>query len=340
MRLLILLLLLSAMACDTTESNQDRPMQEKTYPTIGSIEVLDASLSTIIPADATIEILADGFTWSEGPVWVSQLDALLFSDVPENKIWKWSEADSLQLFLTPSGYLGKRKMPEPGSNGLLLNHEGELLICQHGERQVAKLAASYDDPKPEFTALATRHEGKRFNSPNDLVIDKAGNIYFTDPPYGLPEKMNDPEKEIPYQGVYRLNTDGAVDLLTKTMTRPNGIELSPDETILYVANSDPEKAYWLAFDITTDGHLTNERIFFDTTELVGTAGNAGLPDGFVVNQAGLLFATGPGGVWIINPEGEALGRILTTQATANCTLTPDESALYITADRYLLRVKL
>lgn len=313
---------------------------KKMYKTIGAIEVLHSDLSKMIAEDAKIEILAEGFTWSEGPVWVEELNSLLFSDVPENRIWRWSEKDSLQLYLEPSGYLGEGKLPEGGSNGLILNAKGQLVLCQHGERQVAQLDAPLNAPKAQFKTLANTYEGKRFNSPNDLVFDSKENIYFTDPPYGLPKQMEDPNKEIPFQGVYRRNVDGSVDLLTDELTRPNGIELSPDEKTLYVAVSDPNGAHYMAYDIHADGTLTNTRMLQDATAFVNEAGMKGLPDGLVVHSNGTLFATGPGGVWVMNAEGKVLGRILTTQATANCTLSPDEKTLYMTADAYLLRLRL
>lgn len=336
----ILLALLFSNCMDHSENVAETPKHPTDYRHIGSVEVLDESLFNIIAQDAPIEILAEGFTWSEGPVWVEEINSLLFSDVPENRIWQWSESDSLELFLEPSGYLGEGKLPEGGSNGLLLNADGKLILCQHGERQVAQLDAPYDAPKPSFTSLASAYKGKRFNSPNDLVFDKNGNLYFTDPPYGLPQQMADLGKELDFQGVFRRNTDASVDLIIDSLTRPNGIELSPDGKTLYVAVSDPAAAHIMAYDLSEDGNASNARILVDATPFVGKTGMNGLPDGMVVNAAGIIFATAPGGVWVITPEGKVLGRILTTQATANCTLSPDEKTLYMTADMYLLRVQL
>lgn len=311
------------------------------YPTIGSIEVYDSSFYDFVPRGAVIEILAEGFTWSEGPVWVDSMQSVLFSDVPENKVWRWSEKDSLTLYLEPSGYTGTTpRAGEPGSNGLTLDAAGRLVLCQHGDRQVGRMDAPLGAPAPRFTTLAGNFEGKKFNSPNDLAFDRAGNLYFTDPPYGLERNVQDPAKEIPFQGVYRRNVDGSIQLLVDTITRPNGIALSPDEKTLYVANSDPAKAYWLAFDLAADGKLANARVLYDATALVGKEGEAGLPDGFKVSKSGLLFATGPGGVWVLTPQGKALGKIRTLQATANCGFDKQEGALYITADAYLMRVKL
>jgi gluconolactonase len=200
------------------------------------------------------------------------------------------------------------------------------------------MSAPLDDPKPEFLSLAELYQGERFNSPNDAVYRSNGDLYFTDPPYGLPEQMEDPEKELTYQGVYRLTPDGKVSLLTDELSRPNGIAFSPDEKKLYVANSDPDNAIWKVFDIQEDGTLANSTIFYDATNLV--AEEKGLPDGLKVDDSGNLFATGPGGVFIFSPSGAVLGKIRTGQATSNCAFNSDKSALYITADSYVLRVKL
>ncbi|MEM9849936.1 MAG: SMP-30/gluconolactonase/LRE family protein [Bacteroidota bacterium] len=341
--LMFLLFALSFFACETPTDEQVQQTEEqptKSYPNVGTIEVFDSSLYDYLSPDAKIEVLAEGFTWSEGPVWVEAIESVLFSDVPENKMWQWSEADSLQLFLDPAGFTGTSEVAAQGSNGLILNKEGQLAICQHGDRRIAILDAPFDAPESSFQTLADRYEGKRFNSPNDLVFDQAGNCYFTDPPYGLAKQMDDPEKEIDFQGVYRINTDGSVDLLTDALTRPNGIELSNDGKTLYVANSDPKAANWTAYDLQADGTLVNERIFYDATELVGQVEERGLPDGLVVAPNDIIYATGPGGVWVFEPSGKPLGKIRTMQATANCTLDEQRNVLYMTADDYLMRLQL
>jgi gluconolactonase len=194
-------------------------------------------------------------------------------------------------------------------------------------------------PETRFTTLADRYDGMRFSSPNDAVFDANGTLYFTDPPYGLPEGTGDPTRETPYNGVYRLGTDGEVTLLTDELSRPNGIGLSPDESTLYVANSDPERAIWMAYDLLPSGTVANGRVFFDATNLV-SAENRGLPDGLKVDAAGNLFATGPGGVLVFSPDGRHLGTIRTTQATANCAFGEGGKTLYMTADSYLLRLRL
>jgi gluconolactonase len=212
-------------------------------------------------------------------------------------------------------------------------------MCQHGDRRMARMEAPLDNPQPAFVTLADKYEGKRFNSPNDAVYKSNGDLYFTDPPYGLEQNADDPAKEIPFQGVYRLGKDGRVYLLTRDLSRPNGLAFSPDEKTLYVANSDPEKAIWMAYAVTETGSLIRGRVFFDATPMVGQQA-PGLPDGMKVNRQGFIFATGPGGVLVFNSQAEHLGTINTGQATSNCAFNEDESVLYITADDYLMRVKL
>ena len=275
----------------------------------------------------------------KGPLWVPELDMLLYTDIPRNSIYSWKEGEEAKLYLKPSGFIGSNfEGSEPGANGLLLDSNGELVLCQHGERRVSKMISSLVEPKSSFGALATTYDGKRFNSPNDAAYHANGDLYFTDPPYGLPKRMEDPEKELDFQGVYRIGKHREVTLLTKEFTRPNGIAFSPDFKKLYVANSDPEIAIWKVFDVLDDGTLGEGKLFYDATELVSK--EKGLPDGLKVDDSGNIFATGPGGVLIFTPGGELLGTIKTGQATSNCAFNEDKSALYITADSYLLRIKL
>lgn len=311
---------------------------EKPYPTFGSVERLDPAIDELIPDGAELEKLAEGFDWSEGPVWVPDGGYLLFSDIPPNSIYKWKESEGITLFMKPSGYTGDRTdLREPGSNGLALDSEGRLVLCEHGDRRIARLP-SLDEPHGQKTTLADRYNGKRLNSPNDLTYHSNGDLYFTDPPYGLAENVNDPEKELDFQGVYRLTPDGELTLLTKDLERPNGIALSPDEKTLYVANSYGPRPIWMAYDVTDDGAIENGRVFFDATEL-REMGRKGGNDGIAVDRHGNLFATGPGGVLILSPDGEHLGTIMTGRATANCAFGGDGSTLYITADEYLARIR-
>jgi gluconolactonase len=305
-----------------------------------SIEVLDDAALSIIDPNATIEIVASGFKWTEGPLWVPSGNYLLFSDIPNNKVFKWDSRNDTASFLEPSGFTGGNfEGAEPGSNGLLLNPNGELVLMQHGDRRVAKMNATLENPRPNFITLVDRYEGKRLNSPNDGIFDKAGNLYFTDPPYGLPKGMDDPNKELDFQGVYCFLVSGELVLIDK-LSRPNGIAFSPDQNTLYVAVSDPEHAVWYAYDLIAPGQVENKRLFHEVTDWVGKPDEPGLPDGMKVNGKGYLFATGPGGIWIFDPNGKAMARIHTGQATANCAFTPDQKTLFMTADDYLLKVKL
>jgi gluconolactonase len=301
------------------------------YPTVGSVERLDPALDQLIPKDAKIEKLCEGFNWSEGPVWKD--GALLFSDVPENIVYQWKPGtDKATVFIKPSGLTTPTPgFREQGSNGLALDGKGNLILCQHGDRRIARFLGD-----GKFETIADKYDGKRFNSPNDLAITRDGAIYFTDPPYGL-DKLNDsPLKEIKFNGVYRVGTDGKVTLITDEVSFPNGIALSPDEKILYVANS--KDLHIRAYDVQVDGSVKNGRMFFDANTVKGP-GRKGSCDGLKVDTNGNLWATGPGGVLVINPAGKHLGSVLTGEATANCGWGDDGSTLYMTADMFVCRIK-
>jgi gluconolactonase len=311
----------------------------KELKSIGSIERIDSALDEIIGKDAKIEILAEGYEWSEGPIWVESQKMLLFSDVPKNTIYKWTEEKGTEVYLSPSGYTGTTasQSKEPGSNGLTLDQNGKLVLCQHGDRRVARMETPIDNPKPDFVSIADNYNGKKFNSPNDAVYNSKGDLFFTDPPYGLPQQNeNDPAKEIPFQGVYKVSADGKVTLLVDSITRPNGIAVTPDGKTLIVANSDGAKAKWYAFDFTENDSLTNARIFYDVTGDKEPGG----PDGMKIDKKGNVFATGPGGIWIFNKDGKVLGKIKIPERTANCALADDDKTLFLTSDMYLIRVKL
>lgn len=302
----------------------------------GNIERLDARLDKLIPVNASLEKLAEGFEWTEGPLWFPTEKAVLFTDIPKNTIYQWQEKKGLSIFLRPAGYTGDDPPgAELGANGLFLDAEGRLTMCDHGNRSVSRLNMENFTK----TVLTSAYKSKRLNSPNDGIFKSNGDLYFTDPPYGLYKLNDDPQKELDFNGVYRLSAAGELTLLTKALTFPNGIAFSPDEKTLYVAVSDPEKAVWMAFDVKADGTLENDRVFYDATDFV-KAGKKGLPDGIAIDKSGNLFATGPGGVNIFSADGTLLGRIDTGQATSNCAFGDDGSSLYITADMYLCRIRL
>jgi gluconolactonase len=310
------------------------PAAPRPRPLVGGVERLDPALDALVDATARVEVLAQGYKWSEGPVWTG--GALLFSDVPNNVVWRWSEAGGVTEFLRPSGYTGSvPRGGEPGSNGLAVDGAGRLHLCQHGDRRIARL----DPATRGFVTVADRFEGKRFNSPNDLLVRPNGDVYFTDPIYGLVGHANDPAREIPWSGVYRSTAEGAVTVIDKELTYPNGLAFSPDGHTLYVAQSDPERAIWMAYEVTTDGSVTNRRVFFDATAMV-KAGKKGLPDGLKIDEAGNLFATGPGGVLVFSPAGKHLGTIVTGEPTANCAFGDDGATLYMTANDKLTRIRL
>ena len=301
--------------------------------------VHDDEIHKVIPRDAKIERLTEGHIWTEGPLWLPGQDKLIYSDIPNNAIFEWSEKGGKKLYLKPAGYTGYvERSGESGSNGLLLDPDGRLVLCQHGDRRIARMSAPLTDPEPDFVTIADSYNGKRLNSPNDAAYHKNGDLYFTDPPYGLGKGENDPAKEIGFQGVYKTDKNGKTVLLTKEFTRPNGIAFSPDYKKIYVANSDPKKAYWNVYDLNENGMLKNGKTFYDVTDKVGTM--KGLPDGLKVHPNGWIFATGPGGVLVFTPEGKHLGTIFTGEATANCAFNEDYSVLYMTSDDYLTRIKL
>jgi gluconolactonase len=304
---------------------------------IAYVEALDPALASIISSETTIEVLADGFEWSEGPLWLEQENILLFSDVPKNTIYKWSEAKGLETYLTPSGFTTQEEgNVGEGSNGLLLNAKGELVLCQHGDRRVAVMQASLQTPQANFTTLVDRFDGKRFNSPNDAAYNSKGVLFFTDPPYGLASQDEDSLKEFAFNGVYSLKSDGNVQLLIDSLTRPNGIITINDSTLL-VANSDKMKARWYRYTLKRDSLVAGE-VFYDATANAQT--EKGLPDGLKISGKGIIYATGPGGVWIFDRQGKVLGKIRTSVAAANCALDQHEKYLYVTASNYLLRIAL
>lgn len=303
--------------------------------TLGEVIQIDSAFSKLIDPAAKIEVVAAGFDWAEGPVWVPEGNGfLLFSDIPTNSIIKVEPNKGASVYMKPSGYTGIVDYGrEPGTNGLTLDAQGRLTAAEHGDRRISVLTKGGGK-----VTLADRYEGKRLNSPNDLVFAKNGDLFFTDPPYGLPKQATDPMREMDYCGVFRLSADGKLSLLTKDHTRPNGIGLSPDNKTLYVANSDPQKAVVMSYPVNADGTLGTGKVFADLNEQVRQR-LPGLPDGLKVDAAGNVFATGPGGVYIYQPDGKLLGRLSTGERTANCTFGgADKSVLYMCADMYICRI--
>ena len=302
---------------------------------IGSVERLSPEINNLIEKNARIEILANGFEWSEGPVWSSQLNSVLFSDVPENVIYSWNEDKGLGIFTRPIGYSGEvPNLKKAGTNGLTIDAEGNLIICMHGDRKITKIEQLNTNKR---ATVVNSFDGNLLNSPNDLVYDSKGNLYFTDPPYGLLEGDDDKLKEIPFNGVYKLSPNGDIEVLIKNLTRPNGISISNDEKTLYVANSDNSNAIIMEYELSEFG-VKNPQIFFDGNEL--SRKDIGLFDGLKVHPTGNVFATGPGGVLVIKENGDHIGTIRTEVKTANCAFDENFQYLYMTSDMYLTRIKL
>ncbi|GGN03173.1 gluconolactonase [Dyadobacter beijingensis] len=310
-------------------------MAQKSYPTMGKIIYEDPSFEKMLPKTARVEVLASGFDWSEGPVWVKDGGYLLFSDVPKNKVYKWDEKEGLSVFLEPSGYTGRGVYSdEPGSNGLIIDNQGRLVSCEHGDRRISAMPLNVGGK----ITLADRFEGKRFNSPNDVVQHSNGDYYFTDPTYGLAKKHEDPTREIKEFGVYRIHGDGKVTMQVSDLSRPNGIAFSPDGKTMYVAQSDPEKAIWMAYPLDANGNAGKGKLIYDATAM-GKGGLPGLPDGLKIDKDGNLWSSGPGGMLIISPAGKLLGRIEMGELTSNCAWGNDGTTLYMTVDGYVCRIK-
>ncbi len=298
----------------------------------GEVEKVSDALDAIVPADYVIEHLAGGMRFTEGPVWIhGDQPHLLFSDIPANAILRWAEGDAEASVFHQPMYEGEDTGASPGSNGLILDAEGNLLACEHGNRRISRLTDG------AWETIVDRYQGKRLNSPNDAAWHANGWLYFTDPPYGLAQQDEDPAKELDFNGIFRLDYEsGELQLLGQEQTRPNGIAFSPDHRTAYVANSDPNRKVWMAYDVTDEGQLENARVFFDVTEQTAP----GLPDGLKLDADGNLYATGPGGVWIFSPDGMHLGTIQPPEVPANVAWGDDGHSLYMTARTGLYRIKL
>jgi gluconolactonase len=340
----ILMIVASSVAAGAGASQSAAAGAESSTPL--KVDRLDPAIDQIIPAGAVLERIATGFTWTEGPVWAG--DGLYFADIPANSIHKWTPGKGVTTFLHPSGYKGTAPYggPEPGSNGMTLDIQGRLTVAGHAQRDVYRFESL--NPGAQITILADTYQGKKLNSPNDLVYKSDGSLYFTDPPYGFRTQSDtDPDKQLKVNGVYRIPhalelkpgdapARGELQLLVGDLTRPNGIAFSPDEKYLYVDNSEPKKI-WMRYRVQPDGTLTEGKLLYDAT----SDPRPGAPDGMKIDSQGNIYSAGPGGVWIFSPEGKPLATILMPEKVANLAWAgPDRKMLYITASTSVYRVHL
>jgi gluconolactonase len=326
---LLLFPTLITVACST--ASPPAPSHESS-PSQGSIVRLDPDFDELVPKDTRLEKLADGFAFTEGPIWRPS-GVLWFSDVVGNVVRQWSPDGKVTEVLNPGGYDGRGDLPAGGyngPNGMTSDKDGAVLLCQHGSRRIIRISKDM-----KLTTVVERFEGKRLNSPNDLVYRSDGSLYFTDPPYGLPKGDDDPAKELKFNAVFRL-ADGKLQPVIKDLSRPNGIAISPDQRTLYIGNSDEKNRIWMAYDIAADGTVSNGRLLADVT----AEKDAGVPDGMKVDSKGNIWASGPGGIWVFSPAGKHLGTIKMPEIPANCNWGDGWKSLYITARTSLYRIKL
>lgn len=330
-RLSCIALLASLAGCGT--ESPDEPALDSSAVENRSFERIAPAFNALVAEDAVIEKIAGGFIFTEGPVWLPGAEgALLFSDIPADTVYRWTKSGGSEVFLFPVKDKDVDTGGAGGSNGLALDPDGKLILCEHGNRRVARM-----ENDGSRTTLADRYEGRRLNSPNDIVFHSSGAAFFTDPPYGLERQDEDLAKEQPHNGVYRLDPDGTITLVVHDQTRPNGIGLSPDERTLYVANSDdPPNRLWMSYPVMDDLTLGQGTVFFDANALV----EPGSPDGLAIDTNGNIYATGPGGVLLFNPNGQHLGTISLDEVPANVGWGDDGGTLYITAHTSIYRIEL
>ncbi|WP_420602748.1 SMP-30/gluconolactonase/LRE family protein [Flagellimonas sp.] len=322
----ILGLFVTVMILTSCGEKKKTEPQQKTFQTVGKIERLDKTLDEVISPDAVIEVLSTGHAWSEGPIWLKDEQKLVYTDVGHQKLYQWTEKDSVTLYLD-------MKDPDPnrpGPSALLMDQHDSLVILRYGHGEAVRMKSPIDKPTNDFNVFVDHYNGIRFNNTNDATFHSNGNMIMSDPP---------PVEESGLKAaVYSITPKGEIEVVTDTLSSPNGIAFSPDEKTVYIANADWQNAIWIAADVDENGVISNGRKFFDAT------GNApkekGHPDGLKVNKHGIIFATGPGGVYILNPEGKHLGTILNDEFNTNCVLDDKEEVLYITSGPKLMRVKL
>jgi gluconolactonase len=327
--LLLPVLSFAALFAGCSSAPMPAPVVPETHG-MGNIVRLDPALDFLVPRDAQIEKVAGGFQFTEGPLWRPG-GLLWFSDVTGNVVRSLTPDGKVQVLIQNAG--GQTNAPAGsfvGPNGMIADKEGTVLLCQHTNRRIVRVAKDLT-----MTPVLEKFEGKRFNSPNDLVYKSDGSLYFTDPPYGLLKQDDDPAKELKFNGVFRYG-GGKLQLVIQDLSRPNGIAFSPDEKTLYVANSDEKRKVWMRYDVAEDGTVSNGRVFADVTNET----EGGLPDGMKIDSQGDVYATGPGGVWVFSSEGKHLGTIKPPEIPANCNWGDDGTALYITARTSVYRVKL
>ncbi|MDO6613433.1 SMP-30/gluconolactonase/LRE family protein [Shewanella sp. 1_MG-2023] len=314
----------------------------------GVYEIFDQSALAILDVNKPIEQLATGFEWAEGPVWVKQGEYLLFSDIPANKVFKYDPKHGLSIYLSNSGYsnglvLGANSSFRSNSdpiNSTAVNSTAvkskldRLVLLQSRSRQIAVMNTQLNDPQSDYRILVSQYEGKRLNSPNDGVLTSFGDIFFTDPPYGLPQQLDDPNKELAFQGVYQLTVGNELRLIDDAIKLPNGIALSPDENTLYVAASDPDRPAWYQYSLNVEKPVNHKRVLYEVADL--DPEHKGLPDGLKVHPSGVIFATGPQGIWLFNPQGKLLAKIHLDSIAANLAFNTDFSTVYVTAHHQLL----
>ncbi len=322
------LILFLALILSNKISAQSNLIKQKDQLSFPELFVFNNEFETYFSSNNNIEEIVSNKHFLEGPVWVDALNGLLFSDIPDNRIYFWNETKGLSIWLEPSGF----------SNGLLLDHNGDLILMQGNyastsetKRQVGKI----ENPKSNKTIsnLVPNYNGKKFNSPNDAVLSSKGVLYFTDPPYGLTNADTDIEKELPFNGVYKFKNN-KIELLIDTIQRPNGIGLSIDSKFLYVAECEKGKLF--CYELNRDGNIKNSVDFFDLNDIVKRATTSSMPyfDGMTVSKKGVILLTGYNGIWFVSPKGKLLGHIQTPEFTSNCALDSKEEYVYWTSGKY------